>query len=56
MNDWLEDNIVDETRVEVKPLTTDFWPRNNYGLFANRSYKEHELILSLRGEIREEPT
>ena len=56
MKDWLEDYIVDETRVEVKPLTTDFWPRNNYGLFANRSYEAGEVILSLRGELREEPT
>ena len=38
LKDWLEDQLVDESRVKVKPLTDDFWPRNNYGLFANRSY------------------
>ena len=54
--DWLEDTLVDESRVEVKPLTADFWPRNNYGLFANRSYEKGELILSLKGMIVASPT
>ena len=56
LNDWLEDTLVDETRVEVKPLSEDFWPSKSYGLFATRSYEKGELILSLKGMPVAKPT
>ena len=54
--DDLDAWLVDESRVEVKPLTDDFWPRNNYGLFTKRDYEKGELILSLSGMIATSPT